>query len=213
MLIQRIFCFGDSVTFGERDLEFSGWVSRLNRLFFQQMRGASIIPLAAYNLGIGGETTDGLKKRFENELSARRLKNSKTTVLFQYGLNDMVLHKGKNRVPLTYFKRNLVACIQYSLERKLDVGLITIHPFSESLDNKVDCFGHIRSLTDVGLYNEALYELAALYGCQLIDVEKIFRAETMLAEDAIHPNALGHQAIAGLIEEQLFARQLSLKGN
>jgi lysophospholipase L1-like esterase len=166
---------------------------------------------AAYNLGVGGETTDGLKCRFENELLVRCHKKMKLTVLMQYGLNDMVLHKGKNRVPIDYFKRNLASCIWFAKERKIDVGLMTLHPFKESLDGNPDCFGHLRTLQDVNLYNDALSELAKEYNAKLIDVTKDFKSDTMLAEDGIHPNALGHHTIAKVIERHLFSGELFQK--
>ncbi len=193
--MRRIFCFGDSITFGERDTRCGGWVSRLNQRLYSDTGPNYLLKTAAYNLGIGGETTDGLKQRFEQELLARYHKGMASTVLFQYGLNDMVIHKNKNRVPLNYFKRNLQVCLDKAQSLGVEIGLIGILPFCETLDGKENCYGHLRFSRDVALYNDCLMELAEVYGAAFIDVSSEFDATSMLMEDGIHPNADGHEII------------------
>lgn len=194
--MRRIFCFGDSITFGERDTRCGGWVSRLNQRFYSATGPNHTLQTAAYNLGIGGETTDGLKHRFERELLARYHKGMVSTVLFQYGLNDMVIHKNKNRVPLSYFMHNLQVCVEQAEKLSLNIGFISILPFSETLDGIENCYEHLRFTRDIALYNESLMKLAEYYHADFIDISSEFDPASMLMEDGIHPNAKGHEHIA-----------------
>ncbi len=193
--MRRVFCFGDSITFGERDSSHGGWVSRINQRFFEQIGEEQTLSTAAYNLGVGGETTDGLKRRFEFELRSRCHRNMTSVVVLQYGLNDMVIHKGKNRVPVPYFKDNLGECLKLANQLNIKAGLISILPFERKLDGVENCFGHLRFFKDIAVYNNALVELARDVGASIIEVAPGFVQSEHLSEDGIHPNSAGHDEI------------------
>ena len=62
--------FGDSITYGEYDGVFGGWVDILKRYALQKYNEGGN-ELILFNLGIGGETSQGLVKRIQNEMTAR----------------------------------------------------------------------------------------------------------------------------------------------
>ena len=70
----KILCFGDSITLGEKDIEQGGWADRLKKQYFQQFVDSQTQKITLYNLGVAGETTDGLVKHVDSELSARHIK-------------------------------------------------------------------------------------------------------------------------------------------
>lgn len=55
-------CFGDSITYGEYDGVSGGWTEILKRYFHSRFINENIEELNVFNLGIGGETTDGIVK-------------------------------------------------------------------------------------------------------------------------------------------------------
>ena len=83
----RIFCFGDSITYGKWDAKHCGWVQRLRRFLDKnwEIYGDNLV----YNLGVSGDTTKNLLTRFEFEIE-QRLKEEKEEVLiiFDIGIND-----------------------------------------------------------------------------------------------------------------------------
>ena len=65
-----------------------------------------------YNLGISGDTTNELLKRFDIEAKAR----NPSVIIFSIGDNDSILIKSKNRemVPIEKFEDNLNRLIEKS---------------------------------------------------------------------------------------------------
>src|SRR3989344_900147 len=86
--MSNICIFGDSITFGAWDSEKGGWVNRL-RL---QLESKEDYPFV-YNLGIPGDTTSELLKRFAVEAKARQ----PDILVFSIGVNDSIYVKSKDK--------------------------------------------------------------------------------------------------------------------
>jgi lysophospholipase L1-like esterase len=84
--------FGDSITYGEYDGVFGGWVDILKRYALQKYNEGSD-ELILFNLGIGGETTEGLVKRIPHEMKARNSAEG-NVVFIGYGANDLAFKEG-----------------------------------------------------------------------------------------------------------------------
>jgi len=97
--MEQVICiFGASTTWGAWDKEKGGWVNRL-RLFFDK----NYDNVDVYNLGVSGDTSNGLLKRFKIECEARE----PTIILISMGEND----SAKNSyvyVPIAEFKDNFL---------------------------------------------------------------------------------------------------------
>ena len=85
-----ILCFGDSITQGYVDLE-GGWTQRLRRRLDQETTvpfGDTTFPAhAVFNLGVSGDTAEGLAARLERELAPRQL-GDQTIVVIAIGVNE-----------------------------------------------------------------------------------------------------------------------------
>jgi hypothetical protein len=96
-----ILCFGDSITQGFVDLE-GGWTQRLRRRLDQDASvpmGATTFPVhAVFNLGISGDTAEGLLARLEPELGPRRL-GDQTIVVVAVGVNQRAVDSRAHPAP------------------------------------------------------------------------------------------------------------------
>jgi len=81
---QTICIFGASSTWGAWDYEKAGWANRL-RLFLDSENK----DVFTYNLGVSGDTTNKLLKRFNVEAEARQPK----IIIFSIGDNGFYFYK------------------------------------------------------------------------------------------------------------------------
>ncbi len=195
----NILCFGDSIILGEKDIEQGGWVDRLKTHFFQQFENHNFQEITLYNLGVAGETTDGLCQRFEQELKVRNINGQKLLIVLAYGANDVVIHQKKNItiVPQAYFIRNLKQCIELTKKYKANVLLLNILPISNTSEGKINQHGNLRFNQDIKRYNEAMKKLSQNLSCDYFDLYSSFEEdkETYLCNDGVHPNVKGHRFI------------------
>lgn len=196
----HIICFGDSITRGENDNEKGGWTDRLKAYCMELFLKNKKDEICVFNMGIGGETTEGLIKRFVNEFDTRLLKDGNNIVTLAYGANDIASLNGKNAVSIEKFRDNLNLCIDHALKHNATVYLINILPVIEDDNNTKK-----RSLKDILRYNDALLLIAQKQNINLIDVHSKFdiTKENLLTYDGVHPNAEGHEKIFNIIKESI----------
>jgi len=201
----KILCFGDSITFGEIDTEHGGWVDRLKDDCIRQYADSIRQEVSVYNLGICGETTDGLFARFSTEFNARHVKGQSALVIFSYGMNDIVIHKDKNIVPEKYFVRNLKSCIDFAKSKGAKVILSNLAPITDSSDGVVNQHGKLRYNRDIKIYNRVLRQLAEDGSCLYFDIYNQFNSQKniLISEDGVHPNSEGHKLIYFMIKDIL----------
>jgi len=202
----KILCFGDSITLGEKDLEQGGWADRLKKHYFAQFVDSQTQKITLYNLGIAGETTDGLVRRFDIELRARNIKNQKLIVVFAYGANDIVIHKNKNIVPESYYINNLKHCIESAKTFKADILLLNLLPIADSIEGTVNQHGKLRFDHDIQAYNFTIKKLSHEMNCEYLDLYASFaenNKEQYLSSDGVHPNSKGHKLLYQEIKQKL----------
>ncbi len=202
----KILCFGDSITYGEGDPKNGGWADRLKDDLIQYYNGAEVQEDCLYNLGIGGETTDSLRARFNREFSSRTVKGQNNIVVFCYGANDVVIHKGKNIVPVQFFIKSIKQCIEHCYNKNTEFVFISLLPFDDKDEGMVNQHGKQRFHSDIELYNEALKKIATNVKGRYIDLYADFVAtdkSKLLSGDGVHPNADGHDVIYLKVKETL----------
>lgn len=89
----RIYFIGDSYVNGTGDPQFLGWPGRVC--------AASLGPkthITGYNLGIRGDTSADVLRRWRAEVDARRLLPHDARLVFGFGANDCWLIDGEPRV-------------------------------------------------------------------------------------------------------------------
>lgn len=79
----RVCFLGDSFINGTGDPEYLGGPGRLARL--ERRRGH---PLTLYNLGIRGDTSLDVARRWEAEIAGRLTKDGRNGLVFSFGVND-----------------------------------------------------------------------------------------------------------------------------
>ncbi len=202
----KILCFGDSITLGEKDIEQGGWADRLKKDYFAQFVDSQTQKITLYNLGVGGETTDGLVRRFDTELRARNIKGQKLILVFAYGTNDIVIHKDKNIVPQSYYINNLKHCIEAAKKFKADILLLSLLPISDSIEGIVNQHGKLRFDHDIQAYNLSLKNLSQEMNCEYMDLYASFiehNKQHCLSSDGVHPNSTGHHLLYQKIKHKL----------
>jgi acyl-CoA thioesterase-1 len=190
--------FGDSITYGEYDGVFGGWVDILKRYALQKFHEGSN-EVIVYNLGIGGETTDGLIKRIPNELSARNSAEG-NFIFIAYGANDLAIKDGNQMVTPEQFKTNIQTAIQQGKTFSDDLYLVSILPFSKNVDGIQVASGKLRTNDEVLIYNKILQDIAQENSFVYIDFYNAFLEdkEILLSKDGVHPNEKGYGMMAEL---------------
>ncbi len=200
--MKSILCFGDSFIYGDFDEKCGGWIDRIKQQSMHQWSDAHYAKIKIYNLGIGGETTDGFKLRMMNEVMARRIKGQRLALVVGYGLNDIVIHKNKNKVPLHYYLKHLENSIDSVQSSNPQVMVCAIPPIPAHLDGVVNQHGDCRLSQDVTRYNEALASLAEKKNWLFLDIYSLIKnAEhsenhSVWSDDGVHLNTQGHQLVA-----------------
>ena len=188
---QVVLVFGDSIVMGLWD-ERGGWPERL-------WAGRSRI---VYNLGVDGETSEDVSKRFLSEAKSRA--NRQSIITFAVGINDSSRVDGAHRVSLAKYVNNMEHLIDSAREhftsKVLCLGLAPIDqsktvPFK--LEKTISFFS-----ADQRNYDSALEAV-----CQRKEVRHVLlrdlRFENHLSEDGVHPLSSGHAIIAERVLEAL----------
>lgn len=189
--------FGDSITYGEYDGVFGGWVDILKRYALQRFNEGDTNELILFNLGIGGETTEGLVKRIPHELSARNSADG-NIVFIGYGANDVVIKDGTQMVSPEQFRNNIQTAIQHAKRFSNDIYLVSILPFSKSVDGVVSASGKLRTNEEAVIYNQILRDITTENSLTYIDFYSavVDDKEILLSADGVHPNEKGYGMMA-----------------
>lgn len=189
--------FGDSITYGEYDGVFGGWVDILKRYALQKFHEGNGDEFILFNLGIGGETTEGLLKRVPHELEARNSADG-NIIFLSYGANDLAIKDGKQVVEPEKFKNNVTTAVNHARKFSNEIYLVSILPFSERVDGVVVSSGKLRTNEEVIVYNQILKDFAAEHSLEYIDFYSAFLEdkEILLSADGVHPNEKGYGMMA-----------------
>ena len=189
--------FGDSITYGEYDGVFGGWVDILKRYALQKFHEGNGDELILFNLGIGGENTEGLLKRMPVELEARNSADG-NLVFVSYGANDLAIKEGVQVVGHEKFKNNIITAVQHAKRYSGDIYLVSVLPVSKDIDGVVVGSGKLRTNEEVIIYNQILKDLAADHSLGYIDFYNavLDDKEVLLSADGVHPNEKGYGVMA-----------------
>src|SRR5580704_12608871 len=95
MAEMRICFIGDSFVSGAHDGECLGWAGRISAA--ARRRGHDLSP---YNLGIRGETSAQIAKRWRAETEVRQSVQQEGHLVFEFGVNDAREVNGKRQLEL-----------------------------------------------------------------------------------------------------------------
>ncbi len=201
----QLFCFGHSITHGSKDNE-GGWTERLRRHLLKNHDDHSL-----YNLGISGEDSEQLVRRFEEELERRYWPEEDATILIQVGTNDIqLIHEESNyleerqgiRVPEENYRENLRKLI----EKARDYGKIVIvgEPYT-SIEGSIPWVEGVDSSEELlQEYMEIQKRVCEEENVPRIDLRSFDREEWLeKVEDGIHPEDEGHEIIFEEVRQKI----------
>ncbi len=197
---KTICIFGASSTWGAWDYEKSGWANRL-RLFLDSEN----YDIFTYNLGVSGDTTNELLKRFDVEAEARQ----PTLIIFSIGDNDSIYIKSQNKqmVSLQQFEKNLQKLIDKAKKftniiiflgcKKVDELKTTPIPWGTD---------YYYTNKNLSLYNQKIKEVSNKNKVHYLEIFDLLKNEDF--EDGLHPNPQGHQKLFLKVKEFLLDKKL-----
>ena len=196
MKFERIFCFGDSITLGCNDSQGLGWPGRLCRGLT-----AGDYSVAAYNLGVNGDTSQHIAARWRGEAEVRS-RNSPGLLLFAFGFNDAAEPDGNGpQVPLpasTETARDLLTAAG-TVSEVLWIGPT---PLDESVNPMQTRYASwTMHNASIARYDAAYAELARQLDIPYLRLFPGFVASeryraALLAGDRVHPGDDGYAMIA-----------------
>lgn len=192
--VKAILCFGDSITFGRIGPSNKGWCERLKNGFESKE-----IYNYVYNLGIPGDTTHELLKRFDSECSARATKNrkgDKSLIIFSIGINDSKW-RGKisdesKQMTIKIYKKNILKLIKKSKNYTRNIMFIGLTPVDEkrTLPFEDTNFTNER----VKKFNDTLKQLCTDNDVLFLDMYDLMKNYNIseIMSDGLHPNSKGY---------------------
>jgi len=175
--MDKTYCiFGDSVT--QAGYVKVGWVDLLRQYLEEKYKDDFI---NVFNLGINGNTSSNVLKRFENEALVR----NPSSILFAVGINDTKDYNPKQ------FKANIEKLIGIANKFSQDITFVGLvlgdwqgeDPFNRDRTTK---------------YNELIKEVTKQKECKFIPLQDILYPEDFM--DGLHPNDQGHKKMFEVIK-------------
>lgn len=132
----RVLIFGDSNTQGFWDTE-GGWVARLRRHYdkiqLQDTKGKD--EPTVFNLGVSGDSSDDVLRRFRNEAQVRY--SEEIAIAFAVGVNDSRTKAGKPYATTEQYGANLEKLAKQAREFTDKILFIGLTPCEEEITNPV----------------------------------------------------------------------------
>jgi lysophospholipase L1-like esterase len=191
----KICIFGDSITEGYYDEEKNGWANRLKAIFSDD---------EIYNLGISGDSTEDLLKRFDADIKDK----NPEMIVFAIGTNDSVYlpAEKRNYVDFEKFKENLKTLIEKSKLFTNNIVFVGLTPVDESLTKPIPWEIEMHYTNEeIGKYSETIKQICKDEKLKFIDILKDLASidyKGMLS-DGLHPNADGHEWMANKVAKEL----------
>lgn len=200
-----ILAFGDSITYGSWDEDAGGWTSLL-RLWLDAQGDLARRNLFFYSLGVAGDTTAGLRRRFTVEAAARQRAGEALDIILAFGANDatFVPSLGRCKVAGDEFEANLGEVLQQAGALGSRILLLNITAVVDEVAGAPPGRDRSRLNQYVQAYNQRIAALGERYGVPVIDVYGKYRESdhrALLSDDGFHPNAAGHAAIYELVRD------------
>jgi lysophospholipase L1-like esterase len=190
MLERYLFFCGDSHTLGSGDPQALGWVGRVSAAAI-----AAGVPVAPYNLGVGGETSEQVAARWRREVEPRLPEEGEgdPRAVFAFGVNDLTLRDGRPRAT----REESFAALEAVLDGAGALGMRSFVVGPAAIDDEAE--------------NERIAELSHAFaiacegqGVPFVPlVEELRRSQVWRRElatgDGAHPGAVGYEEMARLV--------------
>ena len=199
--------FGDSIVWGASDSEKGGWVERL-KVFMWENYDSDV-----YNLGVSGEKTPNILKRFESETKARTEEGEDVILIFAIGINDSYFIHSKNdfMTPPDSFKSNIQGIIERAQKVSPKIIFVGLTPIEESKTTPIpwDTDKSYKN-ENIKKYNEVINSVCKHKDIPFVEIfDNWMRSDYKnLLEDGLHPNSEGHKKIFETVRDYLIQNKI-----
>jgi lysophospholipase L1-like esterase len=208
--MSQILIFGDSITYGASDLE-GGWASRLRKYVDQKGLSDPDYYNLVYNLGISGNNTTDVLKRFEFEVQQRIKEEGETAIIFLIGTNDSQLFKGKFRTEPEQYENNLQQLYVLAQKYSQKVIFVGLFPIDESKTTPVAWHKEKFYKNEyIKAYNDSVKDFCQKNNIIFIEIFENFidKDYKSLFDDGIHPSSEGHRQMFEIIKDELIKNKI-----
>ena len=194
----KICIFGDSIVWGKYNPKKGGWVDQLKNYFAKE-------DIGIYNLGIAGENTTKLLKRFEIEAKAREAE----IIIFAIGINDtQFIHSGNDyRFSEDGFKINIRKLYEISKDITKKIVFIGITSVDESRTDPIP-WGPDKSYKNerIKKFNSIIENFCLENNIFFISTNNLLDKKDLY--DGLHPNHNGHDKIFKKVKKELLKSEI-----
>lgn len=194
----NICIFGDSIAWGACDYEKGGWVERLKSYFMQNKEDVDV-----YNLGVSGNNTQDLLKRFDAEVDARKAEEFEM-VIFAIGINDSQYLNTRDNpsVSLKEFEENILKLMEKArkiTKRLMFVGLTSVDE-SKVMPLPWDKIKYYENGI-IKKYDQSISDACKRNNIPFVSLFELLEVSDL--EDGLHPNSSGHIKIFEKIKPEV----------
>ncbi len=193
--MSQILIFGDSITYGAWDKE-GGWVSRLRKVIDEKNLADKDFYWLIYNLGIDGNNSKDILKRFEPEIKARLWPGEETIIIISAGTNDN-MYDNKNKVfavSQEEYEQNLQKLVNIAKKYTSKIIFIGSSPVDDSRTNPVPWVKNCSYLQKyIIAYSNIAKSICKKNKIPFVNI--IDELDNDVLEDGVHPNSEGHEII------------------
>jgi len=201
----RILIFGDSITQGFYDSQ-GGWATRLaNQYHMEALKDLSKDTLEVFNLGISGETAEGLLKRLKPEFQARIWRGDRMIVVISIGINNAVMRENRAQYEIYEFQEVYEKILKEALKLADYVLCVWLSAVDDSLTDSWPYSSHQHQWHNnrIMTFEDTIKQAAQHENIPFVPIHAVFLRELeagkALLADGLHPNDAGHQFIVELV--------------
>lgn len=198
----RVFLFGDSITQGFYDDKSGGWANQLNVHYQKKaLADLSSAKTEVFNLGISGDTAEGVLGRLKPEVETRRLYDDEDCIVLAVGINDSILINNRVVNDVHDFQEVYDRLIDEALAlcpRVICVGLTAVKE-SETDPWTYSSSGKQWKNNRINLFEDTIKQSAEFKEVPFVPIHDQFLkllGKKQLLADGLHPNTEGHRFIA-----------------
>ncbi|MEF8846859.1 MAG: GDSL-type esterase/lipase family protein [Candidatus Paceibacterota bacterium] len=184
--MKRACVFGASITSGKNDFKEGGWCDLLKRYLF----GKGIF---VYNLGVSGDDTNDLLKRFDNECEARR----PDIIIFAIGGNDTqyFINEKQFRVDIEDTIENFRELLDKAKDYTSHVIVIGLTRVDEEVINSVyiEEKGKCYKNKFLEKYDKSIEKVSSEQDVHFIPTFDVIDKSDL--DDGLHPTPKGHKKL------------------
>lgn len=191
----NICVLGDSIVYGAWDEEKHGYVNRLREDLKENKQVENV-----YALGIPGETTAGLLKRLDSELTPR----TPDTIIIGIGINDTIYIKTKQQesINIKEFISNISKIIAIATTYTNNILMLGLTNVIEERTTPILWNDNEIYFNDtIKKYDIALEDYCNMNKVQYLKLFDLLQ-QTDFFDDGIHPNEKGHEKIYKAIKKK-----------